>query len=165
MKRLALALCLAAAPAGAQDLIYSDAASQSCVAEAADAAARLSCIGRAANICMRASPSGDTTAGMAGCFGRERDFWDRVLNQNYQLAQEKAAKFDAAQPGAGPDRPGLSTRLREMQLVWIAFRDATCAFEHAQWGGGSGGGPAHTACLMRVTGQQALYLYEAWLIQ
>ena len=45
-----------------------------------------------------------------------------------------------------------------MQRAWIGWRDATCDYERAQWGGGTGGGPATVACLMRLTGEQALYL-------
>ena len=48
-----------------------------------------------------------------------------------------------------------------MQRAWIEYRDATCAYEAAQWGGGTGAGPAFAGCLMRLTAEQALYLeYE-----
>jgi uncharacterized protein YecT (DUF1311 family) len=45
-----------------------------------------------------------------------------------------------------------------MQRAWIGYRDAACDYERAQWGGGSGGGPATAGCLMRLTGEQALAL-------
>mgnify|MGYP000170942360 CR=1 FL=1 len=112
---------------------------------------------------MRASDAGGTTVGMGGCLDRERAFWDRVLNQNYALAQEKAREVDAENATLNVRLPKLITSLRDMQLAWIAFRDATCDFELAQWGGGTGGGPALTACLMRETGEQALYLHDTWL--
>ena len=43
---------------------------------------------------------------------------------------------------------------------WIGYRDATCDYERSQWGGGTGGGPATLGCLMRLTGEQTLYLEQ-----
>jgi uncharacterized protein YecT (DUF1311 family) len=59
--------------------------------------------------------------------------------------------------------PEHAQALRDMQRAWIGFRDATCAFERAYWGGGTGGGGtggglAQVSCLMQMTGEQALYL-------
>ncbi|MFT5363966.1 MAG: hypothetical protein ACI9VX_001592 [Dinoroseobacter sp.] len=45
-----------------------------------------------------------------------------------------------------------------MQRAWIEYRDATCSYEAAQWGGGTGAGPAFAGCLTRLTAEQALYL-------
>ena len=47
-----------------------------------------------------------------------------------------------------------------MQRAWIAYRDAACAYEASQWGGGTGAGPAATGCMMTLTGRQALALEE-----
>jgi uncharacterized protein YecT (DUF1311 family) len=51
-----------------------------------------------------------------------------------------------------------------MQRAWIGYRDAACAYEESQWGGGTGGGPASVDCAMRLTARQALAL-EARLAQ
>ena len=57
-----------------------------------------------------------------------------------------------------PERNTAAVALRAMQRAWIGFRDATCDYERSLWGGGTGGGPATAACLMRMTGEQTLYL-------
>ena len=47
-----------------------------------------------------------------------------------------------------------------MQRAWIGYRDAACAYEASQWGGGTGAGPAAVGCMMTLTGRQALALEE-----
>ncbi len=37
-------------------------------------------------------------------------------------------------------------------------RTAACAYEASRWGGGTGAGPAATACFLDLTGRQALAL-------
>ena len=90
---------------------------------------------------------------MSGCLDRELQYWDAKLNENYASALRRARDADGDTDGAPS-----ATALREMQRAWIPFRDATCDYERSQWGGGTGGGPATSSCLMRLTGQQALYL-------
>lgn len=160
--RAALALLALTAPVAAQDLVYSNDATLACVNAAATAAARKACIGKSSDACMEATPGGSSTVGMSGCLSQELDFWDYALNENYRLSMEKAEKQDAGKSDYAPE---LAPSLREMQRAWIVYRDATCGFEADQWGGGTGQGPAGTSCLMRMTGEQALYLYDTWLSQ
>ena len=89
-----LVLALLAGPAVAQDLTFSPAATESCLAATQDYDARHSCVGASAQACMRDTPGGD----------------------------------------------------------------ATCDYDYSQWGGGTGGGPAIAGCMMRMTGEQAIYL-------
>lgn len=155
MKRLAISLILAAAaaaPAAAQDLIFSPRATESCLASGADFR---DCIGLSAQACINDTPGGYATAAMSGCFYRELDWWDARLNTSYGFAVRHAKQFDRDNGGFGPSQ---EEALREMQRAWIIFRDRTCDYERSQWGGGTGGGPAAAECLMRETAEQTWYI-------
>lgn len=153
--RLALALLLLAPAAWAQSPAFSPAPTEACLAGAADASARAACVGRSADACM-ASDGGSSTAGMAMCLDGEARFWDARLNAAYAalLPVEQAADRDNEGLGA----PSAAAALRDMQRAWIVWRDAACAFERSQWGGGTGAGPAGLQCLMQLTAEQALDL-------
>lgn len=154
----AILLVLAAPAAPAQSLAYSDMATLTCLSTANRPSAARDCIGASANACMSATPDGGTTVGMGGCLDRELAFWDGMLNRNYQALRDRAKRTDAEMRDLGASVTWLDRSLLDMQRAWIVWRDATCDFERAQWGGGTGGGPATYACLMRLTGEQALYL-------
>lgn len=153
-----MATLLLAGPVAAQDLIYSDDATRACLAAAPDSVAQEACIGRSADACMGANDVGGTTVGMGGCLDRELQFWDGLLNTYYQTAIERAKRMDAETRQYNAAAAAVEDTLRRMQRAWIPFRDASCDFERAQWGGGSGGGPATLGCLMEMTGEQALML-------
>ncbi len=144
--------------AGAQDISFTMAPTQVCLAEA-EGAARFDCVGTAAQYCM-SKPSGGSTVGMGFCLGRELGEWDDRLNAAYaelrrveQLVMDEAERMELRVPDT-------VLALREMQRAWIRFRDASCAYEFSTWGGGTGGGPANTACLLDLTGRQALRLED-----
>lgn len=141
----------------AQDLVFSAAATEACLEISQEPRA---CIGISAQACMAQTEGGYSTVVMGGCLDREREFWDERLNTAYAavMAEARAADAEAAQTGQRPS--GQAEALRDMQRAWIAFRDAACAYEYSTWGGGTGAGPAGTACLMRLTGEQALTLGE-----
>ena len=115
------------------------------------------CVGRSEEACI-ASPDGYTTVGMGFCLGRELDYWDARLNAAYGALREVEARADAEMRELGATVPSMANSLRAAQRAWIAFRDADCAYELSQWGGGTGGGPATTQCLMQLTGERALAL-------
>lgn len=165
MKRIlsVLVAVSAAFAAAAQDLRYSPQATADCLAGAASDTERRACIGRSAEACMNATPDGSTTVGMGYCWDREREDWDRYLNQTYQYYMDKARALDAEMAEIGSAAPSLAEALRRAQRAWIAWRDASCDYEMAQWGGGSGGGPALLSCLAWRTGEQVLYLQRSWL--
>ncbi|KMW56504.1 hypothetical protein AIOL_001458 [Candidatus Rhodobacter oscarellae] len=73
-------------------------------------------------------------------------------------AQERREDASGGTPKGAPRQADL---LRDMQRAWITFRDRTCDYERAQWGGGTGGGPAYTNCLMVQTAKQTIYLEQA----
>lgn len=145
----------------AQELNFDIGYTTDCLATAADPAEKRQCIGKAAEACMINTPGGDSTYGMGGCLSKEGDWWDGRLNDAYKalMRQEKIHDRDN---GAGSNGiQSAADSLKAAQRAWIPFRDATCQYEYAQWGGGTGGGPASAACFMRMTGEQALYLEGA----
>jgi uncharacterized protein YecT (DUF1311 family) len=154
MRNALICFLVLASPAAAQDLVFDPGVTEACLASGAGA----DCIGRASDLCMAQTPGGDTTVGMGGCLDRELGWWDDRLNRVYGrlMAEEKAT--DAEMKRIGATVPSLSETLRAMQRAWIPFRDAACDYERAQWGGGSGGGPATLACLMDLTARQSLRL-------
>lgn len=97
------------------------------------AAALLLCAGFAATT-MAASPSGyspsydncmdaaSTTIAMVGCMAEETQRQDKRLNANYQA-------------GLKTLDPQQRTALRDVQRLWIQFRDADCALENGLTGG------------------------------
>ncbi|ASM72687.1 MULTISPECIES: lysozyme inhibitor LprI family protein [Roseobacteraceae] len=158
LKRALIATVLAApvTPLAAQDLAFTSTITASCLSNAPDMAGQMACIGTSANACMEDTPGGFSTVGMSGCLDRELQYWDAKLNENYGAARTRARADDDYLNGTPSE-----TALRDMQRAWITFRDATCDYERAQWGGGTGGGPATVGCLMRLTAMQALYLADS----
>jgi len=157
------AAMLVGTAASAQDLRYSDDATVDCINGAESLPEQRACVGASAKACMNATPGGQKTYGMGGCLDRELSFWDEILNINYQTARKRAKAVDVKMKDLGTSLPSLDQSLRDMQRAWIPFRDATCDYERGQWGGGTGGGPATLWCLLRLTGEQALYLNDAWI--
>jgi uncharacterized protein YecT (DUF1311 family) len=151
VKRLIAALMLLPAPVVAQELVFDIAPVEACIR----AGGGESCAGKAAEHCMMATPGGDTTAGMSGCSHRETTYWDGWLNTVYQHLFASLAAQDAQAPSYAPKQ---AEALRGMQRAWIGFRDAKCAYEASQWGGGTGAGPASASCHLHETARQMLYL-------
>ncbi|MFQ6553291.1 lysozyme inhibitor LprI family protein [Aestuariibius insulae] len=146
----------------AEDIEFDIAATNECVEVAEDARV---CIGLAANDCMETPqsedgslPAGSTTAGMVYCLGEELDWWDARLNVIYQDMMAGAQKIDAELETVGSNLLPRAESLRAMQRAWIAYRDANCRYEQSLWGGGTGAGPAISACRLRRTAEQTLYL-------
>ncbi|UWQ73492.1 lysozyme inhibitor LprI family protein [Leisingera sp. M658] len=160
---LPFALLMAGTSVMAQEVQFSSGATDACVAGAVNQDTKRSCVGTSAQHCMGAAPDGSTTVGMMGCLDGERSYWDQRLNRAYKSLRAKAVELDAEMEELGSAAPKTAPPLRSMQRAWISYRDATCEFERSQWGGGTGGGPASLSCLMRLTGEQALYLEDAWL--
>lgn len=144
--------------AGAQDISFTVAPTLVCLAEA-EGAARFDCVGAAADICM-SKPSGGSTVGMWFCLGRELGYWDDRLNATYAELRRVERAVMAEAERLELRVPDTVLALREMQRAWMRFRDASCTYEFSTWGGGTGGGPANTACLLELTGRQALQLED-----
>jgi len=134
------------------------AATDSCLAAAGEEGDGRACIGLSARRCMEESEGGDTTVGMGVCLGRELEEWDRRLNAHYRALMARERREDEEMRRIGASAPQKAPALRAMQRAWIDYRDARCAYIAAQWGGGTGAGPAGAECLMRMTAEQALFL-------
>jgi uncharacterized protein YecT (DUF1311 family) len=161
IRALAAIMCLAL-PAAAQDLAFSPNATEDCLAAApADPAA---CIGHAADACMLDTDGGDSTVGMGACLRAELDWWAARLAAAEAAVADAAAATDAEMVAIGATVPPQAPAFDAMRAAWAAWRDAACDWERVQWGGGTGQGPATAACLMRITGEQALAL-EGWLAE
>lgn len=122
-----------------------------------NAATPEACIGVAAAACMR-GPGGGSNVGMGGCLWREAEMWDARLNMAYRALMDRHGAEQAEMARIGATVPSMTDALREMQRAWIPYRDAACAYERSTWGGGTGGGPAQSECIMQITARQALAL-------
>lgn len=160
MIRVAFIAILAASPAAAQEVVFSTAATEACLATTAPGD-RADCIGLSAGVCVSDTPGGDTTVGMGACLYEEAAWWDGRLNAAYGALRDAHRATDAEMRAYGANPPSMADALRDMQRAWIPYRDAACAYARSQWGGGTGGGPASADCLMRLTGEQALRLERA----
>ncbi|PSL21872.1 lysozyme inhibitor LprI family protein [Shimia abyssi] len=161
MRGVTLLVCLSASALAAQELVFSPAATEACMVEFGHLVDVSFCAGESANACMEATTDGSTTVGMSGCLEQERVYWDGRLNAAYGVVQSGARKIDAEMRELGSSAPSQADALRDMQRAWIGYRDATCDYERALWGGGTGGGPATVSCHMSLTAKQALYLEAA----
>jgi len=144
--------------ANAQELVFAPDSTESCLDGLGDTDDPGDCIGASATACMEATEGGWSTVGTGACLDAERVYWDQRLNVAYRALMEKKLADDAELADLGYSSASLTVTLRDMQRAWIGFRDAACAYERAQWTGGSGAGPATLSCLMYRTGEQALYL-------
>ena len=133
-----------------------------CLSAAEGATDEASCIGRGAQACMEKTDAGGSTVGMGFCLGAELKDWDVRLNQVYGVlrGREKAMDDEMAsyKTQGTPTVPQIAPALKTMQRAWIAYRDAACAYEVTHWGGGTGGGPAWSGCMMDLTARQAIAL-------
>lgn len=154
---LAFALAVLASPVAADDFPFSPDATEDCVSKATTFGEQTACVGASADLCMEAE-NGFTTVGMGFCIGQEVDYWDTRLNAAYQALRSRERAVDQEMADLGASVPERATALRDMQRAWIVFRDTSCVYEYTQWGGGTGGGPAHAACLMEMTARQTLLL-------
>ena len=82
--------------------------------------------------------------GTADCYRLEAAIWDDLLNENYKSL---VADLDDEQ----------KAKLRDMQRVWIAYRDSTCGFYYPQLRG-TMAGPMTSACVARETARRAVLL-------
>jgi uncharacterized protein YecT (DUF1311 family) len=121
----------------------------------------LDCVRLSAGQCM-ATDGGDNTVGMVMCLSEELRYWDDRLNAAYSSSMETALVEDKALAENGYTYTSLEDSLRNMQRTWIAFRDAACLYEQAQWFGGTLGEPESMACHLHETARQTLKLEKGW---
>ena len=102
------------------------------------------CLGLVQDPCMD-SEEGQSTAGSVACIAREHAYWDRLLNQSYGRLREN-----------GDDLANRS--LRDLQRQWLAWRQARCAFEAAQFEGGTYANVVANLCFTSETARRAIDL-------
>jgi len=88
---------------------------------------------------------GGSNLGTADCYRIETIVWDGLLNDNYQELLDSL------------DDKEQEKKLKEMQRIWIANRDATCDFYWHKIRG-SMSVPMTAACRLRETGRRAMLL-------
>ncbi|NDW07578.1 lysozyme inhibitor LprI family protein [Jiella pacifica] len=153
-----LALLLLAHPAGAAgaagpDVAADAAALKSCVEGAKDDPR--SCIETVVTPCL--DDLSETDTGINGCYDREAEAWDKVLNENYQAAMKDASSYDAEAKENGGD-PQAAAGLKKAQRAWIAFRDAECDRLYARNMDGTIRFTVYAACQNRMTAERAIEL-------
>lgn len=156
MRRLPILLVFCPGLALGQEMVFDPAPTEACLAAAPDDL--FACVGHAADACMVENPQGETTMGMSFCLSQEWEWWDARLNAAYGSLMERHREGDAQVKAEGLEVAQVADALKTMQRAWVAYRDAACDYERAQWAGGTGGGPATAACLMQMTGVRALEL-------
>nr|WP_272210049.1 lysozyme inhibitor LprI family protein [Marinicella sp. W31]MDC2875906.1 DUF1311 domain-containing protein [Marinicella sp. W31] len=162
-KALTVAAVLIASPALAEDeVIYSDDLVSQCVNLAETEVEMRACAGVSAQACQNASDYGSTTIGLQECSALETKFWDSWLNRTYRELQARAKAADAEAVDDPRANGEIAESLRDMQRVWINFRDATCEFEANQYQGGTIAGPVYAGCRLWMTADQAIYLDHSW---
>ena len=91
MRILAL-IALMASPVAAQDLIFTPAHTEACLASTQSYDGRHACVGVSAQRCMEDTAGGQTTYGMGGCLSAEFEYWDQQLNALYGAAIDADAR-------------------------------------------------------------------------
>jgi uncharacterized protein YecT (DUF1311 family) len=110
-----------------------------------------------ASACM-AQESGQTTLGMSSCLSAEADVWDGFPNAEHRATRTWMKAADVEEAVTFPEFAVRAEKLLEAQRAWIAFRDAECALDFAEWGAGSMRTIAHADCRMRMTAERTLAL-------
>lgn len=120
-------------------------------------AAEAACIGRISEPCM-GTPEGGTTIGMVDCLTQETLAWDVILNADWPKLRKLAKAIDEDQAMPGMELPSYAETLLTAQRAWLAFRDAECANQAAEWGAGSHRNIAYQSCFMALTARRTLAL-------
>ncbi|MDT8328983.1 MAG: lysozyme inhibitor LprI family protein, partial [Roseovarius sp.] len=115
MKRLIAALVLLPAPLAAQDPVFDIAPVTACL----EAGGGQDCIGKAAELCIEATPGGSTTFGMGACTYQELSHWDGWLNGFYADLMSRLKAADAEALRYSSHAPKQAEALRDMQRAWI----------------------------------------------
>lgn len=154
----AVLVCAGGVAWAQQDTVFSPGATLACLHQARDGRAAEGCAGLSANQCMLDTPQGDTTYGMSLCFSAEADWWASRMTDVYARRLAKDRALDAEMKAAGRTTGSAAQALKDMHTAWLVYRTARCAYEQAQWMGGTGGGPATAACDMVETARHVLIL-------
>lgn len=134
-----------------------------CLSQAVSAQDKSICVGEASEACADLSLGGFSTRSMTGCLGAELAYFDDLLNAEYARVRDLARDVDKTANGTSFDDVSMVDRLIQMQRAWIAFRDATCAYERRQYDGGTIGDLVYVDCQTQLTADQAFRLQDSVL--
>lgn len=129
-----------------------------CYEAAGDTDAKAACLGGMSSHCMDSQDGGHTTLGMTFCLGAEADVWDGFLNAEYRETRAWAEAADADEAVYFPEYAVRAEKLLDAQRAWIAFRDAECALDYAEWGAGSMRNIAYADCRLKMTAERTIEL-------
>lgn len=106
------------------------------------------CIGTVSGPCLEV-PANQTTIGMVACIARETEWWDGQLNTVYGMLRETLSEKARAE-------------VRDIQRLWIKYKDVKCAFPSTFYEGGTIARPIAADCVLQMTAQRAIELAD-WL--
>lgn len=154
-KSLTALLILAAGTAHAELPPFDGEAVEECIAgiSTSDGAVYQQCIGLGSQACLGSS-DGTSTAGTVSCLVQETDYWSGKMEGVYDVALAEAGALDEEMAKLESSAPSMSDALEAAQTGWKQFMTSTCDLAAAQFGGGSGAGPAAQACAVQLTAEQ-----------
>ena len=144
------------APVMAQSLLVDAGAVRACFAATPLGTVAVTCMGQAAGACQNVG-QGSTTIGAVECIQAETAVWDAILNEEYRATRAQLRDEDARGFAEGLSR---EITLRDAQRAWIAFRDADCTAQFAQWQDGTIRSIVAANCGLTRTAQRALELRD-----
>lgn len=149
-------LLVLAQPAGAAgpDVAGDVDALKACIAKAGDTPEV--CIETVVNPCVDGL-SAESEEGVNGCYDREAEAWDAILNETYKVALKDAASYDEEISANGGEAEAAAS-LKKAQRAWIAFRDAECDRLYNRNIDGTIRFTAYASCQNRLTAERAIAL-------
>jgi uncharacterized protein YecT (DUF1311 family) len=115
-----------------------------------------SCIGVAATACIQAG-GGIGNPVLRDCYERETKVWDGRLNAAFKKLLAQTETF-LKETDRAKDVAEVVGGYRQIQRVWIAYRDATCRQPGLYFGGGADAAVMSIRCTLEMTGRQAVWV-------
>ena len=144
MRHLLIVLFALTTAAGLTSAAAAGDAIDACVqAERAAGKDGLSCIGKLANPCLE-RPENASTIAMYECIRKETVLWDNMLNAEYKQLRGLLES----------ERKRIA--LRDVQRLWIKYRDADCGLARVFYDGGTISTPIAANCVLYKTARRAI---------
>ena len=144
MRQVLMVLLVLTTAAGLTSAAAAGDAIHACVqAERAAGKDGLSCIGRLANPCLE-RPENASTVAMYECIRKETVLWDNMLNAEYKQLRALL----------GSEKKRIA--LRDVQRLWIKYRDADCGLAQVFYDGGTISTPIAANCVLHKTARRAI---------
>ena len=146
MRHVLMVLVVLATAAGLTSAAAAGDAIHACVqAERATGKDGSSCIGKLADPCL-ARPENSSTIGQYECIRNETVLWDNMLNAEYKQLRGLLESKDK------------QTALRDVQRLWIKYRDADCGLARVFYDGGTIATPIAANCVLYKTARRTIEL-------